>query len=84
MSKASDVLGMLIPTGGWLINGDDYEGIKFLECEPITKKQFTEGFAKFDEWQAAKTASDLAKKEVAQAKLAALGITVDDLMALGL
>jgi hypothetical protein len=84
MSKGSDVLAMLLPNGGWIMTGDTYEGIEFLECEPITKKQFTDGFAKYDAWKAEQDATQIAAKETAQAKLAALGLTVEDLTALGL
>ena len=84
MSKGSDVLSMLLPSGGWVMVGDTYEGIEFLECEPITKKQFTNGFAKYDAWKAEQDATQIAAKETAQAKLAALGLTVEDLTALGL
>jgi hypothetical protein len=84
MSKGSDVLAMLIPNGGWIMTGDTFEGIEFLDCEPITKKQFTDGFAKYDAWKAEQDATQIAAKETAQAKLAALGLTVEDLTALGL
>ena len=84
MSKSSDVLKMLIPQGGWLTTGDEYEGITFLECEPITKAQFTAGFAKYDAWKAEQDAKVEATKTSAQAKLEALGLTADDLKALGL
>ncbi len=40
MATASDVLTMLIPSGGWAISGETYEGITFLEAEPITKEEF--------------------------------------------
>ena len=40
MAKSHEVLGMLIPNGGYVQVGDDYEGIEFIDCEPITKKQF--------------------------------------------
>ena len=84
MANGGDVLSMLIPNGGWYIVGDDYESIKFLECEPITKKQFTDGFAKYDAWKAKQDQAKITAKETAQAKLAALGLTVQDLTALGL
>jgi len=84
MSSGREVLNMLLPNGGWYIAGDDYESIKFLECEPITKKQFTDGFAKYDAWKAEQDAAKVAAKQSAQAKLAALGLTVEDLQALGL
>ena len=51
MATADQVLNMLIPNGGWAIQGDKYEDIQFIEAEPITKKQFEDGFAKFDPWK---------------------------------
>jgi hypothetical protein len=84
MAQGGDVLGMLIPTGGWIISGDDYESIQFLECEPITKEQFTAGFAQYDAWKAEQDSKAEADKATAQSKLAALGLTAHDLKALGL
>jgi hypothetical protein len=84
MATGADVLTMLIPQGGWIITGEDYEGIEFLECEPITKAQFTAGFAQYDAWKAEQDAAAVTAKAAAEAKLAALGLTTDDLKALGL
>jgi hypothetical protein len=84
MAQGCDVLEMLLPNGGWYISGDEYEGIQFLECEPITKAQFEAGFAQFDAWKAEQDSKAEADKAAAQAKLAALGLTADDLKALGL
>lgn len=66
---------MLIPEGGWAIAGDDYESIQFLECQPITKKQFTDGFATVEAWKSQKEADKAATKA---ALLAKLGITEDE------
>jgi hypothetical protein len=75
MAKGKEVLEMLIPLGGWIISGNDYDGITFLECEPITKAQFDAGFAQFD----AKKAEEDAKAEADKAALLAkLGITADE------
>lgn len=84
MAKGAEVLQMLIPTGGWVIRGEDYEGIEFLECEPITKAQFEAGFSKYDTWKAEQDAQKAAAKITAENKLKALGLTADDLRALGL
>ena len=84
MAKGNEVLAMLIPTGGWIISGDDYETIQFLECEPITKAKFTAGFAQYDAWKSQQDDDMATAKELAQAKLAALGLTAEDLKALGL
>jgi hypothetical protein len=84
MAQAHEVLGMLLPNGGYVAYGDDYEGIQFLECEPITKAQFIAGFSTYDAWKAEQDAQVAAAKSSAEAKLAALGLTGDDLKALGL
>jgi len=75
MAKGGDVLTMLIPNGGWIITGNEYEGINFLECEPITKKQYTDGFAQYDAWKAEQDADKASAKS---ALLAKLGITEDE------
>lgn len=85
MAKGSDVLRLLVPQGGWVITGDDFDSIRWDEgVTPVTKKEFEEGFAKADKWLADRDAETAAKKATAEAKLAALGLTADDLKALGL
>ena len=84
MATGIEVLTMLIPTGGWVIAGDTYEGIQFLECDPITKEQFEAGFKIADAWKAEQEAAKLAKRAAALAKLEALGLDEDYLKALGL
>ena len=84
MATAADVLNMLIPEGGWIIYGNDWEGVQFIEAKPITKAQFTAGFAQYDALKAEQDSKAGAAKSAAQAKLAALGLTADDLKALGL
>jgi hypothetical protein len=75
MVTGADVLTMLIPTGGWSIQGDDFDTVNFIEATPITKKQFTDGFAKYDDWKA-KQDSDAASNKAAL--LTKLGITADE------
>jgi hypothetical protein len=84
MATGGDVLSMLIPNGGWVITGNDYEGIEFVECQPITKAQFEAGFAQYDAWKAQQDAAKAEAKASAESKLEALGLTADDLKALGL
>jgi hypothetical protein len=72
MAKPNQVLAMLIPNGGYVQVGDTYEGITFLECEPITKKQYEDGFAQYDAWKAEQDAVQATAKA---ALLAQLGIT---------
>jgi hypothetical protein len=75
MATIQQVLGMLIPDGGYVAYGEEYEGIQFLECEPITKAQFTAGFAQYDAWKAEQDTKAAADKA---ALLAKLGITADE------
>ena len=75
MAQSHEVLSMLIPNGGWYNTGDEYEGITFLECEPITKAQYEAGFTQFDAWKAEQDAQAAANKA---ALLAKLGITADE------
>ena len=75
MASGADVLNMLLPDGGWYIAGDEYEGIEFINCESITKKQFTDGFAQYDAWKLNETAAQATAKT---ALLERLGITEDE------
>jgi len=77
MKKISggDVLALLIPNGGWTIAGDDYEGITFIECEPITKAQFDAAFASYE---SLKTEQDAGKATAKAALLNRLGISADE------
>jgi ketosteroid isomerase-like protein len=84
MATGSDVLMMLAPNTEWVIYGDDFDSIQWIKGEQITKAQFEAGFAQYDAWKAEQDAKEQADKTAAQAKLAALGLTADDLQALGL
>lgn len=75
MTKGSDVLNMLIPTGGWVINGDNYEGIEFIEATPITKEEYELGFVQYETWKSEQETTKAAEKE---ALLARLGITEEE------
>jgi hypothetical protein len=83
--KALETLSKLCPEGGWIISGDSFKDITWIDERPrCTKAQFEAGFAQYDAWKAEQEATALANKEAAQSKLAGLGLTADDLKALGL
>lgn len=84
MATGGEVLSMLCPDTEWVITGNDFDSIQWIKGDPITKAQFEAGFAQFDAWKAEQEAAQATAKEAAQAKLAALGLTTDDLKALGL
>lgn len=75
MTKGSDILGMLRPDGGWVMQGNEYEGITFLDCEPLTKEEFEAGFAQYDAWKTQQETEAAAKR---QALLDKLGITEEE------
>ena len=75
MAKHHEVLAMLIPDGGYVQIGEDYEGIEFLDCKPITKAQYEAGFTQYDAWKAGQDATKAAAKA---ALLERLGITADE------
>lgn len=72
MATSAEVLSMLLPNGGWVLTGQEFEGIEFIEAEPITKAQFEAGFAQYDAWKADQETTKAANKT---ALLAKLGIT---------
>jgi len=72
----NNVLTMLRPNGGWVVVGNSFDGAQFLECEPISKKEFDDGVKKYDAWKSKKAADELAKR---QAILDRIGLTADEL-----
>jgi hypothetical protein len=85
MATGANVLDMLCPDSKYVIYGDDYDTIVWVDGSPaITKEQFTAGFAQYDAWKAEQDAAKATAKLTAEAKLESLGLTADDLKALGL
>lgn len=85
MATGGDVLTFLKPNGGWVIMGDDYDAIHWDEgASKLTRAEFEAGFAQYDAWIIEQETKSLEAKNKAHAKLVALGLTVDDLKALGL
>ncbi len=84
MATSREVMGFLRPNGGYTQSGYEYEGITFVNCEPFTKAEYEAAFAQYDAWKAEQEAEQAAAKAAAEAKLEALGLTPEDLAALGL
>lgn len=85
MATGADVLKFLRPNGGWVITGDDFDSIRLDDgIEPISKKEFVDGFALADAAKEKAIADNEAKRSAALAKLQALGLNEDDLKAIGL
>jgi hypothetical protein len=76
MATGGQVLSMLCPDTEWTISGDDWDSIIWnLGTAPITKKEFTDGFAKYDAWKAEQ---DIAQANAKAELLARLGITAEE------
>jgi hypothetical protein len=75
MATSLEVLKMLIPEGGYSQVGEEFEGITFNECEPITKEQFEAGFAAYDKWEKQR---NLQLQKTKDEILSRLGITDEE------
>jgi len=85
MENLGSIISMLRPNGGFALYGSDLENVIWDEgVVPVTKAEVEAGAKQFDAWQAEKEAAQTAAKKAAEAKLSALGLTSDDLKALGL
>lgn len=83
--SGKEVLDLLCPAGGWIISGDDFADIIWIDDRPrCTQAEFEAGFAQVEAHKAQSAAQLATQKAAAEAKLAALGLTADDLKALGL
>jgi hypothetical protein len=85
MAKAGEVLEMLCKGVEYTLIGNEFDDIDwFGKKAPITKAKFEAGFAQYDAWKAQQDEAQASAKATAQSKLEALGLTVEDLQALGL
>lgn len=76
MALGGQVLKMLCPGVEYTITGDDWDSIVWIDGQaPITKKQFTDGFAQYDAWKAEQ---DAAAAQTKAELLERLGITADE------
>ena len=71
------------PNSEFILNGDKLEWLDENVDEP-TKSEIEAGFVAYQAAQESETNAKAAAKAAAQTKLAALGLTVEDLQALGL
>ena len=85
MIDYTQILIRKYPDSLWTLNGDDYDGLTWVSDTPKPSKATLDGL--WDEVQeliAVEAEAKVAAKAAAQTKLSALGLTVEDLQALGL
>ncbi len=75
MARSYEVLAMLRPNGGYIQYGEEFEGIEFVDCEPLTKAEWEAGFAQYDFWKAEQDAARATQKA---ALLDRLGLTQEE------
>jgi hypothetical protein len=85
MIDYTKILVSKYPGAEWTLDGEEYKGLTWLSDTPKPTKAKLDSY--WDEVQTeiiAKAEAKVQAKAAAQAKLAALGLTVEDLTALGL
>jgi hypothetical protein len=79
------ILTTKYPDSLWTLDGDNYDGLTWVSDTPKPSKATLDGlWNEVKDLIAAQTQAKIDAKAAAQAKLAALGLTVEDLQALGL
>jgi hypothetical protein len=82
--RVEEVMAFLRPNG-WAVWNNDLSTAEYFDgVEPITVEEYAQGEKDYIAYLEQKEAEALAAKNAAEAKLAALGLTADDLKALGL
>jgi hypothetical protein len=86
MAKLAEAINLYNPNAQWTLLGDDYNTLDWhsVDIAKPTKTQLENLLLEVEAVQAQQNAKAEADKNAAQAKLAALGLTPDDLKALGL
>lgn len=86
MTKLAEAINLYNPDAQWVIYGNDYATLQW-HSEDIPKPTLEKLEALLLQLEAAKAQAEAeaeAKREAALSKLAALGLTADDLRSLGL
>ena len=79
----ADVLAYYRPNG-WYVRNNDFKQVIWTDAEPITEAEYLAGIDLVKAQWAKEEADAKAAKATAEAKLAVLGLTAEDLKALGL
>ncbi len=82
----SEAISHIHPNSEFVIYGDSIDGLTFLNPADltVTQEQVDAALIELEEIRQTEAEAKAAKKAAAQAKLEALGLTVEDLTALGL
>ena len=61
--RVSDVLMMLRPNGGWTVTDNVWEGVNFIDAEPLSKAEYEKGLIDYPAWKAEQDANKKKKKQ---------------------
>lgn len=75
MVEIVEVIKFIRPQGGFIVRGNTFDGIEFLECEPFTEEEFNQAKINYQNWKEQKETEAKIKR---QALLDKLGITEDE------
>lgn len=86
MAKLAEAINLYNPSAQWTLLGDDYDTLDWhsVDIPKPTKAELQNLLSQVESNKAQQEAESEAAKTAAQAKLVALGLTVNDLKALGL
>lgn len=79
-----EALNNLVPDSEWVLVGDDYSAINWIKGNKPSLEAIKAEIALLPQKRAEKIAEAEAKKDAALNKLSALGLSIDELKALGL
>jgi hypothetical protein len=84
MIEIGQAIISLRPGAEWTMNGDDVESIIWhtLDVEPLTLKQVDAEIKRLEQAEIDEAAAKAAARKSAEVKLAALGLTADEIAAL--
>jgi hypothetical protein len=82
----SEAISYIHPNSEFVIYGDNLDGLTFLKPDnlTVTQEQVDAALIQLEQIRQNEAEAKAQAKQTAQAKLAALGLTVEDLTALGL
>ncbi len=84
--ELAKTLNFIRPNAEWALRGNSLEDLEWLDKLQIkpTEQEIAASFADYDAWKAEQDAAKAQARASAEVKLKALGLTADDLKALGL
>ena len=79
MNKTLEILRKLRPAGGWVLTGEDFDSIQWIEAIPISQIDYAKELLTIEDFVISKNLSEVEAISTAKAALLKrLGITADE------